>query len=523
MKILMNAWLRAVLGLACVLIVRTLSWMRKKKGAKLRLPPGPPNWPIIGALLHMERKIFLSFTRLNEKYGPVVYFRLGVHSVVVCSSAETCEEVLKQKDAIFAQRPNTTIQKAPAKYLGFDCSDMGFSHYDPKMTILRKICIQEFLSHSKIKSYEKDRTQQLYQLMQSIKHHGLEGKPVTLRPLLDTMATNYICFLLYRRGYTENKLAVSNDLRKFNDVAARFARLVMLINISDLIPMFERWDPQGVLAEYKSFHHYVKDLFGRVIQEHREAGRSGGENFVDVLLSYNEKGLITENQIMGTLMVRLPVVHIIKEDMMAAGIDTNSSVVEWAMLELVNHPKQLKRLQDEVDSVVGKDRALQEEDIPQLEFLNAVCKETLRRHSVVPLLQPHFNLVPTTIGGFDIPANTAVFINQYAMARDPRIWDDPLSFRPERFLDAGRDIGATGTDFRFLPFGSGRRACIGMNMGLLVFKCVLASLVHAFDWTLPPGVDHLDGEERNGSVLRPAAPVTLVALPRLPPHIYNRE
>lgn len=172
--------------------------------------------------------------------------------------------------------------------------------------------------------------------------------------------------------------------------------------------------------------------------------------------------------------------------MLAAAIDTSATAVEWALSELLRHPKVMKILQKELEKIVGLNRMVEESDLGNLEYLDMIVKETLRLHPVAPLLIPHESMQDCTVNGFHIPKKSRVIINVWAIGRDPQAWNDPEKFFPERFV--GSSVDLRGRDFQLLPFGSGRRACPGMELGLTIVKQVIAQLVHCFDWELPEGI-----------------------------------
>lgn len=186
--------------------------------------------------------------------------------------------------------------------------------------------------------------------------------------------------------------------------------------------------------------------------------------------------------------------------MLVAGMDTSSTAVEWAMSELIRHPPIMKKLQKELESAVGRGHMVEEHHLHNLEYLDFVVKETLRIHPVAPLLLPHESMEDCVIDGFHIPKKSRLLVNVWAIGRDPNVWLDPETFSPERFV--GSDIDLRGRDFRLLPFGSGRRSCPGMQLGLTVVKLLVAQLVHCFDWELPDGMlpRDLDMSEHFGLV-----------------------
>jgi cytochrome P450 len=169
--------------------------------------------------------------------------------------------------------------------------------------------------------------------------------------------------------------------------------------------------------------------------------------------------------------------------MLAGSMDTSATVIEWALSELMKHPRVMKKVQKELEDVVGLERMVEESDLDSLEYLDMVLKETFRLHPIAPLLLPHLAMEDCTVNGFHIPQNSRVIINVWAIGRDPSVWSDAEKFFPERFV--GSNIDVRGHDFQLIPFGSGRRGCPGMQLGLTVVRLVVAQLVHCFDWELP--------------------------------------
>lgn len=191
------------------------------------------------------------------------------------------------------------------------------------------------------------------------------------------------------------------------------------------------------------------------------------------------------------------------------------------MSELLKQPELIKKATEELDKVIGRERWVQEKDIPQLPYIEAIMKETMRKHPVAVLLAPHLALEDCVVGGFDIPKGTVVFINTWSMGRNPDVWDAPEDFRPERFLQ-GKAIDVKGQNFELLPFGSGRRMCPGYSLGLKMISSMIANLLNGFNWKLPENIkeEELSMEEVYGLATPRKFPVVAVLEPRLPLHLY---
>ena len=169
--------------------------------------------------------------------------------------------------------------------------------------------------------------------------------------------------------------------------------------------------------------------------------------------------------------------------MFAAGTDTTYITSEWAMGELARNPKVIEKLQNEINGIVGGKPMVSEYDLREMHYLKAVIKEVLRLHPPAPLLLPRESIDDCQIGGYKIPSKTRVIINSWAIARDPKIWDIPNEFIPERFMN--NPIDFKGQDFELIPFGSGRRICPGMGFAVSNIELLLANLIHKFEWNLP--------------------------------------
>lgn len=198
--------------------------------------------------------------------------------------------------------------------------------------------------------------------------------------------------------------------------------------------------------------------------------------------------------------------------MVIGGTDTSSNTIEFAMAEMMKNPQVLKKAQQELAAVVGEDNIVEESHIQSLPYLKAVMKETLRLHPILPLLVPHCPSQTTIISKYAVPEGSRVFINVWAIQRDPNNWEDPLRFDPERFMDSKWDFG--GSDFRYFPFGSGRRNCAGIAMAERMFMYLLATLLHSFDWKLKDG-EKVETDEKFGIVMKMKTPLVAIPMPRL--------
>lgn len=228
-------------------------------------------------------------------------------------------------------------------------------------------------------------------------------------------------------------------------------------------------------------------------------------NFIHLLLSqknnYNPSNTIDRSSTKAILL-----------DMVAGIVGTSKTSIEWVLSTLIKHPRVMKKLQMELATIVADKQMVEETDLGKLSYLHMVVKETFRLYPVVPLLMPHESTQDIVINGYYIPKQTQVFVNVWAFGHDPKVWSENWAqFLPERFLD--RNIDFHGLDFQLLQFGTGRRGCPAMNLGLLNVYLVVSNIIHSFDWVLPNGMSPTDLDMNEKFVTTMAKVKPLLAIP----------
>lgn len=481
-----------------------------------RLPPGPKPWPIVGNLPHLGPMPHHSIAGLARTYGPLMYLRFGCVDVVVAASASVAAQFLKVHDSNFSNRP----PNSGAKHIAYNYQDMVFRPYGPRWRMLRKISSVHLFSGKALDDYRHVRQEEVAVMVRSLASAGTE--PVNLAQRLNLCVVNALGrVMLGYRVFGDGTGGSDPRADEFKSMVVELMALAGVFNIGDFIPALERLDLQGVASKMKKLHKRFDVFLSGILEERKVNGRDRGNKHTDLLGTlislmddaHGEEKL-TETEIKALLL-----------NMFTAGTDTSSSTVEWAIAELVRHPKVLAQVQQELDSVLGPDRLVTELDLPQLNYLQAVIKEIFRLHPSTPLSLPRVASESCKINGYDIPKGSTLLVHIWAIARDPNEWTDPLEFRPERFLPGGDkyDVDVKGNYYELIPFGAGRRICAGLSMGLRMVQLVTATLSHAFDWELPSGLkpERLNMDEAFGLTLQRAAPLLVHPRPRLSPNAYQ--
>ncbi|WOG89179.1 hypothetical protein DCAR_0208415 [Daucus carota subsp. sativus] len=466
-----------------------------------RLPPGPKKLPVIGNLHQLGQFPHQSLRRLSKKHSPLMFLQLGSVPTLLVSSAAIAKEIFKTSDLVFSSRPAMFA----ANKLGYKGSTITFAPYGEYWRKIKKIALVELLNPKRVQSFEAVRGQEVALMIKAIAE---SSDQVNLSALMLLLANNVILrvvFSMKGNSYREEKVK-----SEFGEILHEAQDLLGMVNIADYLPWMGWYNKlNGVEARVEKNFSKLDSFIGKAIQEHRETPRGSGpdkpEDFIDVLLHVqtyrNQEIRLTDDQMRAVLL-----------DIFIVGTDTSSATLEWIMSELMKNPSVMRKAQEEVRGVVEQNRVfVQESDLPKLKYLRMLVKEALRLHPPAPLLVPRETTEKCTIGGYEIPAKTRVFINAAAISTDPELWDDPEEFKPERFLNSSVDF--RGQHFELLPFWSGRRGCPGTNFALLIIELALANLLFSFDWELPGGMnaEDIDMEEAVGITVHKKTPLYLVA------------
>ncbi|KAK9147955.1 hypothetical protein Scep_006712 [Stephania cephalantha] len=470
-------------------------------------PPGPRGLPLVGNLPFLDAELHTHFADLAQTYGPILKLHLGNKVAIVVSSPSLAKEVLKDHDITFANRDVPAV----AKTVEYVSCNIVSSPYGAHWRMLRRLCVAHMLSSTSLDTVYPLRKREVQRMVGEI--YGNIGLPVNLSDQLFLTILNVITSMLWGgmlKGEGEIDLGA-----EFRHVVSEITELLGKPNLSDFIPCLAWLDLQGIQSQIKKLFLKFDRIFNSIIEQRLKMGIKDGEeskDFLQLLLHLQEKQTKT----------RLTMLHIkaILMDMVVGGTETTSNTVEWAMAELMNNDEIMQRAQEELEIIVGKDSRVEEIHLPRLHFLNAVMKEVLRLHPALPLLVPHCPSSSCKIGGYMVPKGARVFVNVWAIHRDPSIWEKPLDFNPERFLNCERDFG--GNNFNYFPFGSGRRICAGISMAERMFMYELATLLHSFSWKVAERYGKVDLKEKFGIVLKKATPLIAVATPRLSnPALYE--
>ncbi|RZC48966.1 hypothetical protein C5167_017390 [Papaver somniferum] len=449
------------------------------------LPPSPIALPIIGHLHLLGPIPHQALHKLSNRYGPLIHLFLGSVPCLVASSADTAKEFLKTHDLSFSFRP----QSAAVHHLTYGSGDFSFAPYGPYWKFMKKLCMSELLG----------------------------GEAVDVGRELTRLANNIISRMTMGTKCSGSE----NEADAVRLLVQEVAELTGTFNLSDYIWVCKHLDVQGLRKRYKDLHRRFDDMVEKIIdkklkRKNDEMGTHGidedsTKDLVDILLDIaeddNAEMKLTRENIKAFIL-----------DIFAAGTDTSALTTEWALAELMNNPDMFEKARKEIDSVIGKSRLVEESDLHNLPYIQAIVKETLRLYPTSPIILRESS-EDCKVLGYDIPAGTRLFVNVWAIGRDPKNWENSLKFQPERFMNeegSGQSsLDVRGQHFHLLPFGSGRRGCPGTSLALQVVQTTLAGIIQCFEWKLKNGESFpVDMTEGKGLTLPRAHPLVCVPVAR---------
>ncbi|KAL5715878.1 unspecific monooxygenase [Ranunculus cassubicifolius] len=465
-----------------------------------RLPPGPFPLPILGNLLKLNAKPHISLAELAKIHGPLMTLQLGSITTLVVSSPKMAKEVLQRNDQAFASR---TVLDC-LQFFDHPKFSIVWIPYSSQWRALRKLFNTGFYLTQSLEAKQELRHKKVEELVAFVEEKCKNKCAVEIGQVAFSTVLNLISNTVFSLDLTHLD---SNYAQEFKATVSGTMKEAGKPNLSDFFPILRYIDPQGIRGRMEGHARKLDKIFGELIKQRVESKEMGASetscDFMDAILDFTHED--------GSKLSDLAIKALLK-DIFAAGTDTSSSTVEWAMTELLKNPEIMVKAQSELRETIGKDQRIDESVVESLHYLQAIIKETLRLHPPAPFLIPHRADTDVEMCGYMVPKNAQVLINVWAMGRDSETWEAPDVFRPERFVNSSVDY--KGRDFELIPFGAGRRICPGLPLAHRMVSLMLASLLHEFRWKLEEGMkpEDIDMEEKFGITLQKAIPLKAVPL-----------
>nr|AYM55651.1 cytochrome p450 [Croton stellatopilosus] len=481
---------------SAVILSFLIQKLRNKRNSNL--PPAPKGLPLIGNLHQFDSSTsHFQFWQLSKKYGALMSLKFGSAQVLVVSSSKMAKQIMKTHHLKFSNRPtNLALQR-----FSYDGLDLAFAPCNSYSIEMKKICMVHLLSSSRVKSFRPIREFEVLQVLEKISKLAVASKSIDLSECLISLAIDIICRVGFGKKYDEH------EKQKLQELLRETEHLFTSLFVSDYF-VFGRFIDKlsGLMHRLEKNFKELDNFLDNIIQEHLHSTTSNAhkqEDIIDILLQILKDGSskvdLTLNHIKAVLM-----------NILTGASDTIPATVIWVMTYLMKNPLVMDKVQEEIRSIVGNKGFVYEDDIVNLTYLKFVIKETLRMQPPI-LLIPRESSEHCNLEGYQIPPKTQIFVNLWAIGRDPEVWENPEEFCPERFM--GETVNFYGKNFELIPFGSGRRACPGISMGLATVELCLANLLYKFDWKMPIGLmkEDLDLETLPGITRHKKNPLCLMA------------
>lgn len=405
----------------------------------------------MGPLVH--RKLAAVSASLDAKR--LMALSMGETRVVISSHPDTAKDILCGH--AFSDRP----VKESARLLMFERA-IGFAPSGEYWRHLRRIAATNMFCPKRIAGLEGIRQCAADEMLRGVGRQMEERGAVELKTLLQKGSLSSVVGSVFGNSSCLEGEEVGLMVKEGYELIGKF-------NWGDHFPL-GFLDFYGVRKRCHKLAIKVKSFVGKIIEERRRGGECKGDDLLSVLLMLPKEEQLSNSDMVAVLW-----------EMIFRGMDTVAILLEWTMARIVLHPEIQAKAQKEIDTCVGNSRHVQDSDVSNLTYLQAIVKEVLRMHPPGPLLSwARLAIHDVHVGKYFVPAGTTAMVNMWAITHDGSIWKDPWAFRPERFLE--EEVSVMGSDLRLAPFGAGRRACPGKALGLATVHLWLARLLHQFMW-----------------------------------------
>ncbi|XP_077984967.1 steroid 17-alpha-hydroxylase/17,20 lyase-like [Glandiceps talaboti] len=462
--------------LAVVFAIGVLLWLMQRTKLPKNYPKGPPGWPFIGNLFQLGPAVPLRMTQYSKQYGAVYSLKLLDKNIVVLNTYKVLHEAMIEKKSDFAGRPPHLTWNILS-----GLRSVTFQDYSAAFKMKRRLTMNGLRLFGTQK-WTAIVTEEVEKLIDSFTQKS--SSSFDPHWLIHLAAFNVVCRLAVGRSYTNDDpefleyISMTNAQVKELDggLALDYANWLTPFYSRKLKKLREIGTVRSQFMENKMKHHMAtldrdkpRDLIDIVLiaKENLEKNPTPGLK-VDDVFSYSD-------QVQFAMGVITP------------GSETVVSAIKWLLVELCLHPEVQKKLHRELDEVVGPDRKPVYSDREHLPFLQSAIYENMRLYSVEPLAIMHRTIRDTTVDGYQIPSDTYVIANLWAIDHDDGVFEDPHSFKADRFINPNTGCCMAYKEMNFAPFGLGQRACLGEAIGRIEYFLIAANLMHEFSFSFPTG------------------------------------
>ncbi|XP_022771510.1 cytochrome P450 82G1-like [Durio zibethinus] len=508
--------------LAFLLVLYVFSRNISKYSKKSCIPEPSGSWPLIGHLhlLGGKETLCKKLGAMADKYGPLYSLKLGSRRVLVVSSWEIAKDCLINNDRTLATRANI----AAGRHIGYNNAILALAPYGEYWRNIRKIATIELLSSHRLEKLKHIRFSEMDLFIKELfglcaQNRADNCAQVTMNEVLERLTFNINLRMLVGKRFSSSTYAqVNSEPWRYEKAIKQAVYLFGIFVLADALPYLEWMDIQGHVRSMKKTAKELNSVISVWLEDHlrrkKESQSTCESDFMDVMLANLPEDAVISGHTRDTIVKATTLI------LTLTGGESTSVTITWVLSLLLNHPSVLKAAQEELDLHVGRDRWVEESDIKNLKYLQAIVKETLRLYPPGPITGIREATEDCCIAGYHVPKGTRLIINLWKLQRDPRVWENPGEFQPERFMTTHAHFDVRGQNFEFIPFSSGRRSCPAITFGLQVVHLTLGKLLQGFDIRTPDGKS-VDMAEGLGLALPKLNPLEVVLTPRLSEEFYK--
>uniref|UniRef100_A0A8D0ERK7 Cytochrome P450 1A n=1 Tax=Strix occidentalis caurina TaxID=311401 RepID=A0A8D0ERK7_STROC len=447
----------------------------------LKSPPGPRGYPILGNVLELRKDTHLALTRLSQKYGDVMEVRIGTRPVLVLSGLDTIKQALVKQGDDFMGRPDLHsfryVTDGQSLTFSPDSGEVWKARRKLAQNALKTFSIAPSPTSSSTCLLEEHVSKEADYLVTKFLQLMDEEKSFDPYRYLVVSVANVICAMCFGKRYDHN----DQELLNIVNVSEQFGNVAASGNPADFIPVLQ-YLPSRTMTLFKDFNKRFVHFLQKIVKEHYETFDEN--NIRDITDSLIEQCL--DKKVEANTATQIPKEKIVNlvNDLFGAGFDTVTTGLSWSLMYLVTYPDIQKKIQEEL----GEGCPIQLTD-------SATAPHTaislLQKTFLLPKLLRVFSLFSTTrdtvLNGYYIPKDRCVFVNQWQVNHDEKLWKDPLTFNPERFLSAeGTEVNKVAGE-KVLIFGLGKRKCIGEPIARWQVFLFLSTLLQQLEFSVCDG------------------------------------
>ncbi|KAM5165070.1 uncharacterized protein ACMZJ9_007485 [Mantella aurantiaca] len=467
----------------------------QKRQKHKNLPPGPKPLPIIGNLHMIDMKHpYKTFLEMSKKYGTVLTIHLGMGKIIVLCGYDTVKDALLTHGEEFANRPKLAIFSKSTKDNG-----VIFSNGE-SWKAMRRFTLSTLRDYGMgKKAIEEKISEEAEHLVQAMKSY--EGKAFDNLNILNAAVANIIISIILGHRFSYDDPTILKLMGLINENIKLMGSYV--VRLYNIIPTLLDLLPGPHHKVFENMRQMLNFIEATFTKQKQTLDVNDQRNLIDAFLVKQQEGKTESSQHFNNDNLIALV-----SDLFVAGMETTTTTLRWAILLMMKYPEIQKKVQNEIDNVIGTVQP-QAEHRKQMPYTDAVVHEIQRFGDIVPDGAPHETVQDITFRGYFIPKGTAVFPSMYSVLKDEAYFQKPFDFYPEHFLDAE---GNFKKNEAFIPFSIGKRSCAGETLAKMELFLFFTSLLQNFNFQAPAGVE-IDLEPAEAGTHGPK-PYQLCAIPR---------